>query len=205
MKKIGLTGGMGAGKSAVASFLSRKGLCCIDADEVSRAMLQPGCTGWDILKRDLGPKFFKADMTIDRPYLRQAIFSDNLLREKINSLLHPLIRNEIFSEVAKKSDGSELSQGGKTSGLVIIEVPLLYEAGWEDDFDQVVVVYADHDQCVARVMQRDGGSRGEVERSLVAQWPLQDKVERADHVIDNSRCWSNTSLQVLHLMKLLSV
>jgi dephospho-CoA kinase len=191
---IGITGGMGSGKSAVASFLNaRLGGTYIDADVVCRELLLPGAAGWRSFKENFGPDYLNPDQSINRILLRQVIFADEEIRLRLNALLHPLAKEEIARRV----------ENATASGWFLVEVPLLYEARWEADLDRVIVVYADFGACLRRLMKRDHLQRKEAGLAIGTQWPLPVKALRADHVIDNSGPWALTCLQVLHLGELL--
>lgn len=193
MAVVGITGGVGAGKSSVARFLAeRSGVPLIDADQVCRELLQPGRAGWQALNKILSRDFFLEDGQLDRPRLRDALFADQRLRQELDTVLHPLAKEEIRTRIA---------QGVGESWLV--EVPLLFEAGWQNEFDRIVVVYAGTAVRLARLCRRDNISRQQAEAMLAAQWPLADKVQRADHVVDNSGPWGETSLQLIRLASLL--
>jgi dephospho-CoA kinase len=192
--KIGLTGALGSGKSSVAFFLLDMLVAeYIDADLICRHLLMPNEKGWHALRQTLGQEFLLADQTVDRKRLRQVLFSDNTLRARINRLLHPLVREEVVARINK----IEIMGGGP----IVVEVPLLFEARWEDIFDRIVVVYADCNNCLQRIMRRDAVTLAEAESGLAAQSALLDKAMQADHVIDNSGHWADTCLQLLHLSK----
>jgi len=165
----------------------------IDADLICRRLLMPNGKGWAALRQALGQEFFLADQTIDRARLRQVLFSDDTVRSQVNGLLHPLAREEVVARINKIE-----SEGG---GPVVVEVPLLFEAAWEDIFDRIVVVYADCNTCLQRIMRRDAVTLSEAKAGFASQASLLDKAVLADHVIDNSGCWTDTCLQLLHLNK----
>jgi dephospho-CoA kinase len=193
---IGLTGALGSGKSTVARFL-KNSLAAeyIDVDLICRHLLKPNARGWNALRQSLDREFFKADETVDRARLRHALFGDDTLRARVNRLLHPLAREEVEMRVQRIARLS--------GGPVVVEVPLLFEAGWEDIFDRIIVVYADCITCRARIMRRDGVSSAAASSGLAAQSSLLAKAMQADHVIDNSGGWAATCLQLLHLKKIL--
>jgi dephospho-CoA kinase len=185
--QIGLTGSIGTGKSRVAELFRANGAQVVDADEAGRFLLEPGKKGWRALKSVFGNRFFKDDLTVDRQKFRSAIFADPTLREEVDSLLHPLIREEICHICQWKAESGRR--------LTVVEIPLLYETGWQGDFDLVVVVAADDETCLSRIMARDGVSRPEAEQALAAQMSIKEKVALADHVIDNNGAWSDTVTQ----------
>ncbi|MCF6291068.1 MAG: dephospho-CoA kinase [Desulfobacterales bacterium] len=199
---FGLTGGMGSGKSMVAAFLARvAGWLVLDVDQVCRDILEPDRPGWRALARTFDHDFFRPDRHLDRKLLRQAIFRDSELRHRIDRLLHPLAREE----VAVRITAWKRTAVGRESGqILVVEAPLLYEAGWDKDFREVIVVYADDATCRARVAGRDRVTAGEAEAAVAAQLPLAVKARLADHVIDNSGCISDTYLQLLHLLNVVA-
>ncbi|PKN46393.1 MAG: dephospho-CoA kinase, partial [Deltaproteobacteria bacterium HGW-Deltaproteobacteria-16] len=163
-----------------------------------RQLLEPGAAGWLAVRTAFGERFFLADQRIDRPLLRTVLFEDREFRQRLDALLHPLVRDEIAGCLERES--------GYTSGKqtrFVVEVPLLYEAGWEHDFSQVVVAYADEKTCLRRLMLRDRISEAAAVKAMETQMPLADKALLADYVIDNNGPWPDTCLQVEHLRNLL--
>ncbi len=200
---IALTGGIGTGKSTLGELFRQHGARLISADQLSRELLAPGAEGAELIRRQFGERFFAADGEIDRAGLRRAIFFEPELRRQLDSLLHPLIRKRIFELLAQpKRTWDEAVQPPFFQGTVV-EVPLLFEVGWQDDFDRVVVVLADDQQALARLRQRDGVSRAEAEAAISAQMPLREKLTRADYVIDNRGSLAETARQVAELIVLL--
>jgi dephospho-CoA kinase len=193
---IAVTGGMGAGKSTVAGLLGHLlGYEVVDADTLCRNLLQPYMPGWQGIQKQWGARFFDLTGSIDRPALREALFADSDVRQRAEQILHPLVRQDIMRQVAEKRL--------VLTGLVV-EVPLLFEAGWENDFDWVVVVYADHECCAQRIVRRDLASPEAARVAVDTQIPLKKKALRADSVIENSGPVVATILQIYHLFHLLS-
>lgn len=200
---VAVTGGMGSGKSSVAAYLCEiSGARGLSADALCRQLLAPGAAGWLAVRRAFGERFFLADQSIDRPLLRKVLFEEHQFRQELNTLLHPLVRNEITSCLEKAMDLFSEAEA-QPQARFVVEVPLLYEAHWEHDFSQVVVAYADAEACLRRLMLRDRISEAEAEKALATQMPLAHKALLADHVIDNSGPWSDTCLQIVHLRNLL--
>lgn len=198
---VAVTGGMGSGKSSVAAYLCEiSGARGLNADVICRQLLEPEAAGWLAVRTAFGERFFLADQHIDRPLLRKVLFTDHEFRHELNSILHPLVRNEINGCIER-----EMGQPPEAQAQVrfVVEVPLLYEAHWEHDFSQVVVAYADEATCLRRLMLRDRVSEAEARQSIGTQMPLEHKASLADHVIDNSGSWSDTCLQIVHLHNLL--
>jgi len=197
IRKIGLTGGIASGKSLVAEMLAGMLDCIhIDADEVCRQLLEPHAEGWREFSRIFGLKYFAEDGGINRPLLRKDLFIDKDFRQKVNAVIHPLVKRTIIAKMDHiiDSDGNS---------LVVVEVPLLYEAQWANIFDTVVVVYADYETCLNRLMERDGVERSAAIKELESQLPLSEKVMKADHVVDNNAMLPDIKNQVEHLAGLL--
>ncbi|MDD3617888.1 MAG: dephospho-CoA kinase [Desulfobulbaceae bacterium] len=192
---IGITGGIGAGKSTVSGFWSRyMGLPLIDIDTVCRDLLERGKPGWLALRRTLDHSYFTAEGDLDRGRLRSALFADGELRRTINGLIHPLAREMMKIQAAACA-----------RTMILVDVPLLFEAHWQDQFHGTVVVYAGKVVRCRRIVARDGVSPDQAVLSIAAQMPLADKVLLADHVIDNSGCWLAARMQAVHLARLLDL
>jgi len=195
-RKIGLTGGIASGKSVVSKMLSGL-LGCehIDADDICRHLLEPHKEGWQEFTRAFGSVYLTDDGAIDRPLLRNDLFASEQFRQRVNGIIHPIVKKVVLSRM---NQIVESDPGLK----VVVEVPLLYEVHWEDIFDTVVVVNADYETCLMRLMDRDGLDKEEVIKELQSQWPLAEKVMKADHVIDNSGSLQETNSQVKQLAEL---
>lgn len=168
----------------------------IDADEICRQLLEPHAEGWQEFNRVFGSKYLGEDGSINRLFLRRDLFTDKHFREKVNNIIHPLVKKEIMARM-------EDIVGSEENSRVLAEVPLLYEVGWENLFDTVVVVYADYETCLNRLVERDGIERSTASKELESQMDLSEKVLCADHVIDNSGMLADTGNQVEHLADLL--
>ena len=188
---VGITGGIGSGKSTVSRYwASYAGLLRIDIDKICARLLEKGKAGWKQLHNHLDASFFGPDGQLDRRRLRLDIFSDPGLRKEVNRLIHPLAFEGMRSEAAA-AEGR----------VVLVDVPLLYEAGWQDQFEHCVVVYADYATCCQRIIKRDQIALQEVERTVRSQAPLAEKALLADHVINNSGSVVSAMLEVIHLSR----
>lgn len=187
--RVGVTGGIGSGKSRVASLLGRllTGIV-ISADDVCRELLEAGREGYLQFVRSGGTQFLDGDGVINRVKLREKIFADPALRDQLEAILHPLVLERIQA-VAEDAPDS----------FVIAEVPLLFERGWQDQFDTIIAVSAPQDVVVQRVVDRDRISREDVGKIIAVQMPMEEKNSRADHVIDNSADWQESEKQVVDL------
>lgn len=182
--KFAVTGGMGTGKSCVAEALALElGAMGVSADLICRDLLEIGKPGYQQVRNHFSADLFLADGQIDRPALRKVIFSDSEFRGKLDALLHPLVRQELFSCAAvAESKGIDL----------VAEVPLLFENGWQGDFDFTLVVFADSASCIARIVRRDLVTECDAMESISSQMPLVEKCRFGDRVIDNSGSFAET-------------
>ncbi len=188
---IAVTGGIGSGKSSVSRVLARALDARLqDSDKICRQEMAPGRQGLLEVERRWGRRFLDSSGALDRAALRRAAFGDPGLLAELEEILHPVVYNRLCHIINK----------GRGSGhWLVAEVPLLFEAGWENIFDCVVVVKGDQQQIIARVEQRDGRSREEIRQITAAQMPVDEKVKKADYCIDNSGSFISTVEQVYWL------
>lgn len=177
MKWIGLTGGIGSGKSTVAKYLTSKGFQIIDADLLAHEVTQVGEEGLDRIARTFGQKILKPDGSLDRKALAAQVFSDAEKLKQLEALLHPLIQ-----ERARQKQKQLKSQG---VDLAFYDVPLLYEKNLQNQFDKVIVVNASDANRLQRLLKRDGNSEAEIRNRMERQMTLAEKVRLADYVIEN--------------------
>jgi dephospho-CoA kinase len=188
---IAVTGGIATGKSTVSRLLGRcLGAEIMDSDILCRDLLIKERPGWQGVRQAWGGRFMDSQGEIDRVLLRKTIFADKKVRKNLEQILHPLVRAEMNALAHRKKVVGE---------TVLAEVPLLFEVGWQDDFDWVVTVFASEDRCVRRIVTRDKVSEEDAGKILAAQMPSVCKALLADSVIDNSGAFPLTSLQVYHL------
>nr|WP_320011811.1 dephospho-CoA kinase [uncultured Desulfobulbus sp.] len=191
---LGITGGIGSGKSAVSRLLASYCLTpLVDVDQCCRTLLDVGEPGWLALKQNFGQQFLLPSQEIDRVKLRNHLFGDDNFRQKVDSLLHPLAQKAMLDEVALLA-----------APLVMVEVPLLYEAGWQQAVDAVLVIFARRGRQCCRIMQRDKVSRGQAAQAIRSQMDLRKKARLADYCIDNSGDWHQTRIEVIRLGDTLS-
>ena len=188
--KIGLTGSIACGKSAVSQYLRELGYVVSDADAVSRSLTAPGGQALPLLREAFGDGIFDGDV-LNRRRLGSIVFGDERKREQLNAILHPLIIREVLAE---------LEANDAPDTLVFGDVPLLYECGMAHMFDRVFVVSAPRETQIARLLARDGLSREDAERRIDAQMPLAQKCALADAVIDTDGPVENTRAQVRALI-----
>ena len=179
MRTIGLTGGIGSGKSAVADILRELGAFVIDADAVAHEVYRPGSDGWREVVEAFGGEVAGPSGEIDRRKLAAIVFGDTAQVERLNRIVHPRTRDLVAERLG------QAEKSGETAAVV--EAPLLFEAGWEDMFDEVWVVAAPEDTSVRRVAEARGIGAESVRSRMRAQMSNEDRLDRADAAIDNSR------------------
>jgi len=177
MLKIGVTGSAGSGKSLVCEGFRRIGLVTLDCDEIARQVVAPGQVAYDEVVKAFGSKIVAPDRTLDRPALRRMIVTTKGNREKLESILHPVIINETVRLMDEAVYSNQQS--------CAVEVPLLFELGMEGLFDVVVVVTAADSVLIDRISRRDGVDRESAQKLLAIQMPQSEKVQKADCVIEN--------------------
>lgn len=190
---IAVTGGLGTGKSTVSRILAvaLHGEL-IDTDQLCRRQMLPGAEGYKEFHRIFGETFIQDDGSINRPLLRQAVFDDVKLKKELENILHPIVRRQVAVR------GKICSRSG---GVIVVEVPLLYEVGWQDEFDVCVVVYVPEKLCLQRVMARDGMSSEQIRRIFNAQMPIKKKLDYADFIVDNSGTFVSMVQQIAWMSK----
>ena len=187
---IGLTGGIGSGKSEVARMLAGLGAAVVDADAIAREVVEPGEPALARLVDAFGPGILAPDGRLDRRRLGRLVFGDQEARRRLESIVHPAIRARTTERIAR------LLQEG-LHPAVVWDVPLLFEVGAEGMVDEVWVVTAPRATRLARLKRRDPDlTPEELERRMAAQIPLEEKVARADVVIDNGGDLESTRRQV---------
>ena len=191
IKLVGLTGGIGSGKSTVGRMVQRLGVPLIDADQLAREVVQPGTPALAEIAREW-PEVIAADGTLDRRRLGAKVFAEPAARQRLEAITHPRIQERMRQQVTALA-----AQGHR---LVFYEASLLVEAGRANDFDALVVVTASEEQQLLRTMGRDGSSRDHALARLRAQLPLTEKQKLATHLIDNSGDLAATEGQVKALV-----
>jgi len=172
--RVGLTGGIGAGKSEVARIFGELGALVIDADEMARLAVAPGSEGLGkIAKR--WPEVIAEDGTLDRASMAELVFGDDAVREELNAIVHPVVRRLAAEREAE----------AKPNQIVVHEVPLLFESGRSNDCDATVAVIAPLDIRIGRIKARSNLSRDKIERRIAAQIDPARARELADYVIEN--------------------
>lgn len=171
---IGLTGGIGSGKTTVANLFAEEGVDLVDADIVAREVVAKGSKGLQAIITHFGTDIVTETGELDRAKLRQRVFSDEQERQWLNQLLHPLIRQEMLSQVENA-----------TSDYVIMVAPLLFENGLDRLVNRTLVVDISPELQVSRTVKRDNVDATQVNNIINSQCSRSDKLARADDIIDN--------------------
>lgn len=172
---IGLTGGIGSGKSTAAGMLAALGACVVDTDEISRELTAPGGAALPALREAFGEAIVPPGGALDRAAMRSLAFSDARSRARLEGILHPLIREEAASRLARA-----------TGPYAVLVVPLLFESGsWAGRLERVVVVDLDEALQVRRTLERSPLGEEEVRAIMATQWPRWRRLQAADEVLWN--------------------
>jgi dephospho-CoA kinase len=171
---IGLTGGMGSGKSTVARMLEILGCAVFSSDKTAKETYYDPQIRMRISNL-LGRKSYRSNGKINKPYISSKIFSDNVLLHQLNGIIHPAVRHRMETFISQHA-----------GQIIIKETALLFEAGLENDVEKVILVVADDAQRIKRVMKRDGLEEAEVLLRLKAQLPQEEKIKKADYIIYNN-------------------
>ncbi|MGW6371589.1 dephospho-CoA kinase [Streptomyces niveus] len=175
MLKVGLTGGIGAGKSEVSRLLVSYGAVLVDADKIAREVVEPGTPGLDAVVDAFGPGVLTADGRLDRPKLGALVFADDDKRATLNAIVHPLVR----------ARSVELESAAGEEDIVVHDVPLLVESGLTGLYDMVVVVDASPGTQLDRLVRLRGMAESEARSRMAAQATRERRTAAADLVIDN--------------------
>jgi dephospho-CoA kinase len=195
VKLVGLTGGVGSGKSTVADMMRELGAQVVDADEATHAVYEPGSPGFDAVVREFGGEYVDGGH-IDRSRLGELVFHDDDARRRLNSIVHPLVRDWMAQRTAEAAErGAE---------VVVQDVPLLFENGLERLFSTVVLVYAPEEVQVERLVSGRGITPERARAMIAAQMPIESKRGLAHHVINNSGAREDTQAQVKAIWKQLT-
>ncbi|MBD0671288.1 dephospho-CoA kinase [Streptomyces sp. CBMA156] len=176
MLKIGLTGGIGAGKSEVSRLFAARGAVIVDSDVIAREVVAPGTDGLAAVVAEFGPQVLREDGTLDRPALGAVVFADPERLKALNAIVHPLVR----------ARSAELEAAAAPDAVVVHDVPLLAENGLAPLFDLVVVVDAADEVRLDRLVRLRGTTEEESRARMAAQASREDRLAIADLVIDNS-------------------
>lgn len=190
---IGLTGGIASGKSTVSSWLTQKGARVIDADGIAHRLAEKGGAIYQAYLEHFGPGIIDMEGGLDRKAVAERVFSDPAERRWIDDTARPLILSELKRELAEAVASSV--------PMIVLDVPLLFEAGWDTLADESWLVYVSEAEQLKRLRLRDGCTEEQGLRRIRAQMPLEEKLARADVTIDNGGSQAETRKIIERLWK----
>jgi dephospho-CoA kinase len=196
VKRVGLTGGIATGKSHVRAVFEALGVPTIDADLLAHKAVAPGSAAFEAVKTRFGPTVLDPAGGLDRRKLGSVVFADPQARKDLEAIIHP--------QVVEAIDRWFASLDAQAHPFAIADVPLLYEASRERDYDVVIVTACELPTQIRRVMARDNITEAEARQRIAAQLPIEEKVRRADHVIRTDGLLAGTNAQVHDVYKRLS-
>jgi len=191
MLVLGLTGGIATGKSTVAEILRELGAIVFSADLIAHETIAPDGPAYEVVLQAFGPEIRAPDGTIDRGKLGERVFRDPQARLRLESIIHPIVIERLLHEVKQLREDP-----GKREAVVVLEVPLLFEAKLEWMADKILLVAAEQDIQIRRLTRIRGLSVEEAERRIAAQMPITEKKARADWIIENGGSPEETRRQV---------
>ena len=188
MKLVGLTGGIASGKSTVAKILERLGAAVINADALSREVVEPGKEAWREIIDAFGAGILQPDQTLDRQKLRTVIFNDRDGRKKLEAIIHPRVRALAEERIREHAVAGY--------SIIVYEVPLLFEGNLHEWLRPVILVACNVDTQRTRLQKRDQLTQTEAQKHIDAQMSLEEKRRLADYVIENDGSLANLEQQV---------
>jgi len=195
MLRVGLTGGIATGKSYCLARFATLGVPVVDADLLARDAVAPGSRALADVATRFGASILLPDGSLDRAALGRIVFTDRAARTDLEAIVHPEVYRRIGEWFAARPPATRLA---------IADIPLLFETGHEHDFERVIVAACDPQQQLRRLMQRDSLSEADARARLNAQWPIEEKVARADYVIRTDGSVADTDSQVRTVYEMLN-
>ena len=187
---IGLTGGIGSGKSAAGIEFEKLGITVIDADEIAQKASLKNSKAYKEIVEYFGASILDNSQNIDRRKLRNIVFNNDEQKKKLEQILHPAIREDISFAISNSK-----------SPYTIIMVPLIYETNSKDNYNRILVIDCDEDIQISRAVTRDGASKEDIKKIINSQATKQERLSIADDVISNNSSIEKLSEKVLHLHK----
>jgi len=191
---IGLTGGIGSGKSTAVDAFRVLGIPIIDADKIAKDMVETGSKALDELADHFGEKVLTDSGALDRQQLKNIIFEDESALQKVEDILHPRIKQEIQDQISETTDTS-------SADYLIVDIPLLVEKNYQEMFDKIIVVDTLPEQQIQRVSKRDNLSSSQIQNILNAQASREERIKHATHILDNSETPDYLQEQIISLHK----
>lgn len=175
---IGLTGSIASGKSTISKMFKEMDIPVIDADQISRDVVEPGEPAYESIVQQFGREVLHEDGYLDRKKLGKVIFSSEEKRKQLNEIVHPQVREEM---VRRREQYKQ-----EEYAAVVLDIPLLFESKLTDYVEKTLVIYVDERTQLQRLMERDRSNRNDAKERIAAQIPVKKKAEMADAVIDNN-------------------
>lgn len=186
MLKVGLTGGIGSGKSTVTEIFSQFGITVIDADKIAHQLTRSDSESFNEIVQLLGEGFVNANGELDRKKMAQTVFSDSTLKLALEKILHPKIQQCMLQEIEQ----------AKHSDYIILAIPLLLESNFTELVDRVLVIDADDDVRIKRIQQRDTRSEEQIRQIISHQISRNDRLQQADDILENNGSYENLKAAV---------
>ena len=187
---LGLTGGIGCGKSEAARYLKSLGAAHINADAISRALTAPGGEALPAIRREFGERVFLPDGTLDRRALADVVFADAAAKARLEAIIHPLVRARTLEAIA-----------GTSARVAVLDVPLLFESGMDALCGETWAMSADADTQIRRIRERDGLTEAQARARIANQLPMAERNARATRVIDSARPIEETRSELSRLYR----
>lgn len=192
-KIIGLTGGIATGKSTVTKFLRQRKLPVICADEISHHMTQKGQPAYRKILKEFGEDYLLPNQEFDRKKLASLVFHNQKAKKTLENIVHPLVRKEIKKQIAKSRKSNE--------PIVFLDIPLLFESGWEKICDATICIYTTQKIQIERLKKTRGMSRQEILVRIHNQMPLQEKCEKSDFIVRNVGSRTELKKEIKKILK----
>lgn len=187
---VGLTGGIGSGKSAAANFFQNEGITVIDADDLSREVIEEGTPGFASIVEYFGSKIIDSDGSINREHLRKEVFDDDKKKKLLESIIHPLVRELMVKKIAASK-----------SPYSIVMVPLIFETNSMSNYDRILVIDCDPKIQLERAMLRDNNSKAQIKKIMDSQCSREERISIANDIIPNNDTLENLKIRSIAMHK----
>lgn len=187
---VGLTGGIGSGKSAAANFFQNEGITVIDADDLSREVIEQDTPGFEKIVDCFGPAIIDSDGSINRAFLRQEVFDDEKKKKLLESIIHPLVRDLMIEKIAASQ-----------SPYSIIMVPLIFETNSMNNYNRILVIDCDPIVQLERAMLRDKNSKIQIQKIIDSQCSREERISIANDIIPNNDSLENLKIRSIAMHK----
>tara|TARA_B100001758_G_scaffold162428_1_gene140080 strand:+ start:435 stop:1022 length:588 start_codon:yes stop_codon:yes gene_type:complete len=187
---VGLTGGIGSGKSAAANFFQNEGITVIDADGLSREVIEEGTPGFASIVEYFGSKIIDSDGSINREHLRKEVFDDDKKKKLLESIIHPLVRDLMVKKIAASK-----------SPYSIVMVPLIFETNSMSNYNRILVIDCDPKLQIERATLRDNNSKAQIQKIMNSQCSREERISIANDIIPNNDSLENLKIRSIAMHK----